>query len=119
MRKIIACAPEPRRTSKESLFPKGDLTVGQFTVMAAFTDLTRKCRSGRIPSRDFGNYLHEAIPGLRLLHRKTHFGKALTTASHPFNAICTPMHNRTNATTRRIPWIVAGAIFSVILEAYK
>ncbi len=39
-------------------------------------------------------------------------------ASHPFEAICTPIHNSTNATTRSIPWMVVGAIFCVILEAY-
>jgi len=47
-----------------------------------------------------------------------YFGTALTIACHPFEAICTPMHKSTNATTRKIPWMVVGAIFCVILEAY-
>ena len=38
-------------------------------------------------------------------------------AVSPFFAICTPMHNSTNAITRRMPCAVWGLIFAVILGA--
>lgn len=37
----------------------------------------------------------------------------------PVHAICTPIHKRMKAITRKIPCIVSGAIFWVIRMAYR
>jgi hypothetical protein len=46
------------------------------------------------------------------------FSIVFITACTPFEVICTPMHNSTNATTRRIPCAVCGDTRSVIFGAY-
>lgn len=92
------------------------LKLPKFTEVPFLINKIESARS--FPHVCRGDLRHEPRPLLRKrMGRGFHFTTLCSSVCRPFHAICTPMHKRINAITRKIPWTVWDEIFCVIFGA--